>query len=181
VTAPAGHRHSAGYPSSPPAFVAATSSAEGTQRLAAGLAPLLQPGDVVLLGGDLGAGKTTFTQGLARALGVDEVVTSPTFTLVRSYRTGCGFDLLHADVYRLDQLQEIIDLALPEELEAGACAVVEWGDRAAPALGPDHLDVMFQLGTGADDRVLRVRPVGDRWAACQEALASVFAGSVGGE
>jgi tRNA threonylcarbamoyladenosine biosynthesis protein TsaE len=180
VTARAGHLRSPG-PASPPAFEARTTSPEGTQRLAAGLAPLLQPADVVLLGGDLGAGKTTFTKGLARALGVEDVVTSPTFTLVRSYHTGRGFDLLHADVYRLDQLQEIIDLALPEELEAGACAVVEWGERAAPALGPDHLDITFQLGAGADDRVLRVRPVGHRWGACEEALASVFAGSVEGE
>ncbi len=94
-----------------------------------------------------------------------DVVTSPTFTLVRSYPTGAGFELLHADVYRLEQLQEVIDLALPEQLEAGACAVIEWGERAAPALGPDHLDVRLAYGADADERSIGVEPVGAGWAA----------------
>jgi tRNA threonylcarbamoyladenosine biosynthesis protein TsaE len=110
-------------------------------HLGAALAPLLQPGDTVLLGGELGAGKTTFTKGLAAALGVAEPVTSPTFVLVRSYRTRAGWDLLHADVWRLNELQEVIDLAIPELQEEGAAAVVEWGELAAPALAPDYLHV----------------------------------------
>lgn len=142
-----------------------TASPEDTQALAAELAGVLEPGDVVLLGGELGAGKTTFTQGLARALGVTDVVTSPTFTLVRSYPTARGFVLLHADVYRLEQLQEVIDLALPEELEEGAVAVIEWGEKAAPALGPDYLAVTIAYGPGATDREVVYRPVGARWAA----------------
>jgi tRNA threonylcarbamoyladenosine biosynthesis protein TsaE len=111
------------------------------QALGAGLARTLRPGDTVLLGGDLGAGKTTFVQGLARALGVTEAVTSPTFVLVHSYRTAAGWDLVHADVWRLEQLQEVIDLAIPELVEDGAAAVVEWGEMAAPALAPDCLHV----------------------------------------
>ena len=82
-------------------------------------------------------GKTTFTQGLARAMGVGDPVTSPTFTLIRSYPTAFGVELIHADVYRLDRLSEIVALGLPEMLEDGAVAVIEWGGRAAPALGPD--------------------------------------------
>jgi tRNA threonylcarbamoyladenosine biosynthesis protein TsaE len=109
------------------------------------LAGVLRPGDTVLLGGDLGAGKTTFTQGLAAALEVTEPVTSPTFVLVHSYRTGAGWDLLHADVWRLGQLQEVIDLALPELLEDGAAVVVEWGERAAPALSADCLHVAIDF------------------------------------
>ena len=108
----------------------------------------------MLLGGDLGAGKTTFVQGLAAALGVDEPVTSPTFVLVHSYRTAAGLGLLHADVWRLEQLQEVIDLALPELVEDGGAAVVEWGEMAAPALAPDclHVAIDFERPDRADSR-----------------------------
>lgn len=118
------------------------------KRLGATLAALLRPGDTVLLGGDLGAGKTTFTQGLAAALGVSGPVTSPTFVLLHSYRTSSGWDLLHADVWRLEQLQEVIDLAIPELLEEGAAAVIEWGELAAPALAPDYLHVAVDFEPG---------------------------------
>jgi tRNA threonylcarbamoyladenosine biosynthesis protein TsaE len=121
---------------------------EDTRRIGAAVAGLLRPGDTVLLGGDLGAGKTTFTQGLAAALGVTGPVTSPTFVLVHTYRTAAGWDLLHADVWRLDQLQEVVDLAIPELVEDGAAAVIEWGERAAPALAPDYLYIGIDyLGT----------------------------------
>ena len=126
------------------AFTALTPA--GTARCGAALASLLRQGDVVLLGGELGAGKTTFTKGLAAALGVDEPVTSPTFVLVHSYPTRAGWDLLHADVWRLEQLQEIVDLAIPELLEDGAVAVIEWGEKAAPALPRDCLHVTIDFG-----------------------------------
>jgi tRNA threonylcarbamoyladenosine biosynthesis protein TsaE len=139
-------------------IVASAPRAEDMGRLGAALAPLLRPGDTVLLGGELGAGKTTLTQGLAAALGVIEPVTSPTFVLVRSYKTRAGWDLLHADVWRLNQLQEVIDLAIPELQEDGAAAIVEWGELAAPALAADclHLEISFeaegQAATGRYDR-----------------------------
>jgi tRNA threonylcarbamoyladenosine biosynthesis protein TsaE len=129
----------------PPALVIFAARPADTQRLGAALARLLRPGDTVLLGGELGAGKTTFTQGLAAALGVTEPVTSPTFVLLHSYRTSAGWDLLHADVWRLKQLQEVIDLAIPELLEEGAAAVVEWGEVAAPVLPPDCLYVTISF------------------------------------
>lgn len=125
------------------ALVIHAATPEETKRAGARLAGILRPGDTVLLGGELGAGKTTFTQGLAAELGVSEPVTSPTFVLVHSYRTAAGWDLLHADVWRLEHLHEVIDLALPELLEDGAAAVVEWGERAAPALSPDWLEVVI--------------------------------------
>ena len=162
-----------------------------TMRLGAAVARLLKPGDTVLLGGDLGAGKTTFTKGLARAVGVSETVTSPTFVLVHSYPTSAGWDLLHADVWRLEQLQEVIDLALPELLEDGAVAVVEWGELAAPVLAPDYLYVGIGYAAAADaagdacdasdgwgdeggaggERRLVFQPFGARWAARADALA----------
>src|SRR4051794_34854228 len=92
------------------------SSVDGTQDVAAALAGLSREGDVILLAGDLGSGKTSFAQGFGRGLGVTEPVTSPTFTLVHSYDTG-GTTLHHADLYRLDQLSEVADLALGELAE----------------------------------------------------------------
>ncbi|MGH9059651.1 MAG: tRNA (adenosine(37)-N6)-threonylcarbamoyltransferase complex ATPase subunit type 1 TsaE, partial [Acidimicrobiales bacterium] len=118
-------------------LVVQSGSVADTQAVGAALVPLLRAGDVVLLGGDLGAGKTALTQGLARAAGVDEVVTSPTFTLLRSYPTTVGADLLHADVYRLEHTQEVVDLGLAELLDEGGVALVEWGDAAAAAFAPD--------------------------------------------
>jgi tRNA threonylcarbamoyladenosine biosynthesis protein TsaE len=126
-------------------LVASVGGPDEMKALGAVLARLLRPGDTVLLGGDLGAGKTTFVQGLAAALGVSEPVTSPTFVLVHSYKTRAGWPLLHADVWRLEQLQEVIDLALPELVEDGGAAVVEWGEMAAPALAPDCLHVAIDF------------------------------------
>jgi tRNA threonylcarbamoyladenosine biosynthesis protein TsaE len=123
---------------------ARTTSPEDTRAFAAALAMLLEPGDVVLLVGDLGAGKTTFTQGLAAGLGVAEQVTSPTFTLVRPYACGAAGavrTLHHADLYRLDHLQEVVDLGLGELVEEQAVAVVEWGDVGEPVLGRHALTV----------------------------------------
>ncbi len=125
--------------------------AVATQALAARLAGILQPGDLVLLQGDLGAGKTTFTQGLARALGVGTAVTSPTFVLMNIYPTTAGFDLVHVDVYRLDLLSEVADLGLAEMLDDGSVAVVEWGERAAAALPGEHLLVRIEDGRDGED------------------------------
>ena len=171
-----------------PVGVVRSRSAVDTKRLAAGLAGVCRPGDVLLLVGGLGAGKTTFAQGLAAGLGVRERVTSPTFTLVRHYRTGRSegiVALLHADVYRLEDLAEIEDLALDELVEDGAVAAVEWGERAAPLLGSDALVVELEReGAGAavpgeagptseggiptgvsedEGRTIALRAVGPRW------------------
>jgi tRNA threonylcarbamoyladenosine biosynthesis protein TsaE len=124
--------------------VQTTDSADATRAVAARLAPLCRAGDVVLLVGDLGAGKTVFAQGFAAALGVAGPVTSPTFALVRQYRCGAGSPvstLIHADVYRTASVGEIVDLALAELVEEEAVALVEWGDVAAPALGEHVLEV----------------------------------------
>ena len=150
----------------------ATTSPAETQALAAALASVVREGDVVLLSGDLGAGKTTFTQGFARALGVTEPVTSPTFTLLNEYRG--RLRVLHADVYRLDSLQEVIDLGIGELVEEDSVALVEWGEAAAPAL-PGHLTVTIEHGEGDDDRAITVSPSGAGWTARAELLEAAFA------
>src|ERR1035438_5367775 len=108
----------------------ATASAQQARAIGAGIAPLLSAGDVVLLVGSLGAGKTTFVQGLVAALGGREPVTSPTFTLAHKYRTSPP--VTHVDLWRLGHLQEVVDLALEEELDEGGVVIVEWGEAAEP-------------------------------------------------
>jgi len=150
-------------------LVASTSGADQTKALAAALAPLACPGDLVLLAGELGAGKTAFTQGFAAGLGVDEPVTSPTFTLVRTYPGG-RLKLHHVDVYRLDHLQEALDLGLAEMVDDVAVTLIEWGDVVAPALPGDFLEVGLAYGSSDDERTLSLRSVGRRWSARQRAL-----------
>ncbi|MEA3076727.1 MAG: tRNA threonylcarbamoyladenosine biosynthesis protein TsaE [Actinomycetota bacterium] len=150
---------------------AATKSADDTRELAAAIAPLARGGDIVLLAGELGAGKTTFTQGFGKALGIDEQITSPTFTLMRPY-DGRSLRLLHCDVYRLEHLQEIIDLGISELVDDDAVALVEWGDVAEPVLPADFLEIRFGYSDEeADDhRRLAVRAVGGSWAARNAAI-----------
>ena len=155
------------------ALVAATAGPEDTRALAAAIAPLCRPGDVLLLAGDLGSGKTTFAQGFGRALGITEPITSPTFALVRQYRLGDGppasasglTTLLHADVYRLEQLGEIAELGLGELVEDGAVALVEWGDVAEPVLGDGSLSLRLEAGPndGDDRRTVTLGRSGPRW------------------
>ena len=143
-------------------ITAATKSADDTREMAAQLAALARPSDVVLLSGDLGSGKTTFAQGFGRGLGVVEPIVSPTFTLVRSYDG--RLPLVHCDVYRLDHLQEVIDLDLPELLDEGGVALVEWGDVIASAVPPDFLEVRVEFGESDDERRFALRVVGPSWS-----------------
>lgn len=153
---------------------ARTTSTEDTRALAAALAELARPGDLVLLAGDLGAGKTAFTQGFGAALGVAERITSPTFTLVNSYEG--RLELNHLDAYRLESLGEILDLGVPEMLDEGGVTVIEWGDVVAPALPADYLEVRFSFADGDDDeRLLELVFVGSRWMARTRAVAAALA------
>ena len=145
-----------------------TKSADDTRELGAALAPIVTGGDVVLLAGDLGAGKTTLTQGLARGLGVEDRVTSPTFVLMHLYEG--TLPVAHVDAYRLDHLQEVIDLGLAEMLDDGALAIIEWGDVVAPVLPADFLEVRLEYGDDDDERQVRLRVAGPRWSARTAAL-----------
>jgi tRNA threonylcarbamoyladenosine biosynthesis protein TsaE len=131
--------------------VAETSSAAETEALAAGLAAALAPGDVVLVSGDLGAGKTTFVRGAARALGVRVPVTSPTFTLARRYEDG-RVPLSHLDLYRLDGLAAEEPELLDEELGGDRVAFVEWPEHGGPGLEPGRIAARVRLEHLGGDR-----------------------------
>jgi tRNA threonylcarbamoyladenosine biosynthesis protein TsaE len=160
----------------------ATSSPQDTQALAAVLSEHLVVGDLIVLAGDLGAGKTCFAQGLGAGLGIVERMTSPTFTLVNRYESG-RLELHHLDVYRLDDIAETLDLDLPELLEVGV-TVIEWGEEIDQVLPVDHLTVRLQYpdlatedhvddderlihleagGPGWSERLKLIAPAVDRW------------------
>lgn len=143
-------------------MIATTKSVDDTRALAAELAPFLQARDLVLLAGELGAGKTAFVQGLGRGLGVTEPITSPAFVLVRSYPG--RLTLTHLDVYRLDHMQELVDLGIRELLDESGVSAIEWGDVVVPALPADFLQVRLDLGAGIDERTLTFAPVGPSWS-----------------
>jgi len=149
-------------------LVITTRSPEETKLLSEGIAPLLVPGDVLVLAGDLGAGKTTFVQGLAKGLGIVERVTSPTFILMKEYQGG-RFPLMHLDVYRLERIQEVIDLGLDEYLDPSYVVAVEWGDKVEPLLPRQHLKVELNHG-GADTRTVRLTARGTHWETRMETI-----------
>lgn len=144
-------------------------TAEDTRAIGAALADVLVAADVVVLTGELGAGKTTLVQGLARGLGATEHVASPTFTLVREYPSG-RLPIAHVDVYRLERLQEVVDLALDELGGDGAVLLVEWGDAVEELLPADRLRI--ELATQEDgQRQLTIGSEGPSWAARADALS----------
>ena len=145
-------------------------SVEITHAIAAAVAGLARPGDMIVLAGEMGSGKTAFAQGFGRALGVTEPITSPTFTLVHSY--DCGrITLHHADLYRLERTAEVADLALVELAEFDGIVLVEWGDVAGASLG-DHLEVRLGVDTDAllsgdgdeELRSIELTAVGQSWS-----------------
>jgi len=155
-------------------IAARTRSADDTRALAAALAELARPGDLVLLAGELGAGKTAFAQGFGAALGVTEPITSPTFTLVSQYSG--RLELNHLDVYRLDQLNEVLDIGLPEMLDEGGVTLIEWGDAITSALPTDYLLIRLAYGDTDDDRQLEIEPRGSAWSARVRAMTFALSG-----
>ncbi|MFD1466386.1 tRNA (adenosine(37)-N6)-threonylcarbamoyltransferase complex ATPase subunit type 1 TsaE [Lapidilactobacillus mulanensis] len=138
-----------------------TNNAEATELVGQQLAPLLQSGDLILLEGDLGAGKTTFTRGLAQALGVKRAIKSPTFTIIREYRDG-RLPLFHMDLYRLEN-SPAEDLGLEEYFEGNGVCVVEWPEFGEDVLPKDHLQIEIKQIDGFDDqRLFRIVAEGER-------------------
>ena len=147
----------------PRVLTVTTRSVEETRIVGACLAPMLLPGDVISLSGDLGAGKTALVQGIAAASGVEERVTSPSFTIVHEYEG--RFPFIHIDVYRLNSFQEVIDLGFEEFLDPESVVIIEWGDAIAPLLPRRHLEVeLRRVDDGDDDeRFFVFRPHGQEW------------------
>lgn len=143
-----------------PEFFCRSRSVEETRRFAEMLAKLVAPGDVIALTGDLGAGKTAFVQGAARALGVKSRVTSPSFVLMREYQG--DLPVLHLDVYRLNSLQELIDLGFEEFLQPHWVIFIEWGDAVGPLLPEDHLEIDIKV-VSENERAISFRPFGAGW------------------
>ena len=149
-----------------------THTPEDTRAIGRTLAAFLRPRDVIALTGDLGAGKTTFVQGAADGLQVTEPVLSPTFTLVRRYSG--TLPVYHLDVYRLERLQEALDIGLEEILDEGAVVFIEWGDAIDPLLPPEHLQVELTLPAEGDSRQLELTWFGRSWAERIDRLAQVL-------
>ena len=137
-----------------------TNSPSETEAVGAALAALLEPGAVIAYRGDLGAGKTAFTRGLARGLGVREAVTSPTYTIVNEYLGG-RMPLFHFDMYRLRSSEDLFDIGWDDYLERGGVCAVEWSENVEDAL-EDPIFVTIQK-TGEDSRRIIIEG-GDRIA-----------------
>lgn len=153
-----------------------TSSAQQTEAVGGRLADVLEPGDVVALSGDLGAGKTHLVKGVAACLGVSEPVTSPTFNILLVHAG--RLTLYHFDLYRLEHADQLEDIDFWGTLEAGGVSFIEWGDRFPEALPDDHLQVVIHREDESGRR-LEVTSTGPRSDALAAAWASACSGEAG--
>lgn len=149
-------------------------TADDMREVGAAIGGLLEADDVVVLTGELGAGKTTLVQGIARGLGAEEHVASPTFTLVREYVSG-RLPVAHVDVYRLERMQDVVDLALDELAGDAAVLLVEWGDAIEALLPADRLRVELTTEDDTEVRRLTVSTEGSAWDARAGDLARALA------
>jgi tRNA threonylcarbamoyladenosine biosynthesis protein TsaE len=150
-----------------------TETPEQTREVGGVLATFLGSRDTVILTGDLGAGKTTLVQGIGRGLGVEEHVASPTFTLVREYAG--RLDVAHVDVYRLERVQDVMDLGLDELGGPDRVLLVEWGDAIEELLPGDRLVVELTTDGASETRRIAIVPQGRSWAARWERLEQALA------
>src|SRR5271154_2897724 len=152
-------------------FNATLPNEQATWRFMADIASALEPGDLVTLSGDLGAGKTTFARALIRYLAGDETieVPSPTFMLIQSYELP-RFTLVHADLYRLSGAAELAELGF-DDLPVGTVVLLEWPDRAAGFLPSDRIDITFTLAPQLNSEVRNARVVG--YGACGQRVARI--------
>ncbi len=135
-----------------------THSPAETEALGARLADALDAGRVVAFTGDLGTGKTAFVSGMARALGVEDRVTSPTFTIVNEYEGG-RLPLFHFDMYRLGDADELFHIGWEDYLARGGICAVEWSENVAEAIEPDAVRVSIVRGDGDSDRMITIEGV----------------------
>lgn len=132
-----------------------SNSAQETEALGERLAARLRPGDVIAYTGDLGAGKTAFTRGMARGLGVVGRVTSPTFTIVNEYEGG-RLPLFHFDLYRMDSPEELFDIGWEDYLARGGVCAVEWSENVSDAMEGDCIRVDIRRGAHDNQRLITI-------------------------
>ncbi len=130
-------------------------SEEETRALGLEIADALEPGDIIALIGDLGTGKTALTKYIAEGLGIKEEISSPTFTIVKEYRSG-RLPLYHFDVYRLGSGEELLDIGAEDMLDGDGVCVIEWADIAADVLPADSLVVKLDYGDSDDSRFAEI-------------------------
>jgi tRNA threonylcarbamoyladenosine biosynthesis protein TsaE len=145
-----------------------TSTPAATRRIGERIGRMLRAGDVVLLSGDLGAGKTVLAQGIGRGLGIDDPIKSSSFVIMNEYQ-GPALRMYHADLYRLEDPDQVGELAL-DELAASGVLIVEWPERAPDELPPEHLRVELSYD-GAKARTICIEPRADRYDAIARKLA----------
>jgi tRNA threonylcarbamoyladenosine biosynthesis protein TsaE len=145
-----------------------------TALLAERIAKLIKPGAVLALDGDLGAGKTTFSQKFAKAIGVNDVVNSPTFTIIKEYE-GASMPFYHMDVYRLS-LEEAYDLGLDDYFYGSGVTIVEWARLIEELLPPERLE-MYIAHEGGEERNIRITGIGEPYASWCGALDEMGAGN----
>ncbi len=151
-----------------------SNSAEQTRKIGMKLGKLAASGDVILLVGSLGAGKTCLTQGIAHGLGIHEYTASPTFVLVREYRG--KLPLYHIDLYRLDKIEEVTQLGLDDYLYGNGVCVVEWADKGLSVLPKEHLLIEMQI-VSPMKRKLSFMPKGTRYLKILSQLKSARRGA----
>ena len=141
-------------------YIRKTTSPEATKQLAATLAPYLRAGDVVVLDGDLGAGKTQFVQGVAAGLGIRDQVTSPTFNILLAYPGG-SLPLYHFDLYRLESAEDLEDIGFYETIDADGASFLEWGEKFPEALPYSYLRIWIEANSDGT-RTVRAHSFGER-------------------
>ncbi|WP_339060967.1 tRNA (adenosine(37)-N6)-threonylcarbamoyltransferase complex ATPase subunit type 1 TsaE [Tepidibacillus marianensis] len=140
-------------------FQITTKTVDETQYVAKRLANYMEPGDIITLEGDLGAGKTSFTQGLAKGLGISQIVNSPTFTIIKEYQG--RLPLYHMDVYRLEDGHE--DLGLDEYFYGEGISVIEWAEMIHDFLPKERLNIKIMQLNDVNQRMIQFQPIGDRY------------------
>ncbi len=132
-----------------------------TEEFGEKLGSILKPGDIISLTGDLGAGKTTLTKSIGKGLGVEDYITSPTFTLINEYKG--RINLYHFDVYRLEGSMDLYDLGFEEYIYSDGISIIEWGDKIEEALPKERINIRIEKGTELDERIIYIYGEGERF------------------
>lgn len=125
------------------------------------LGSILKPGDIISLMGDLGAGKTTLTKSIGKGLGVEDYITSPTFTLINEYKG--RLSLYHFDVYRLEGPMDLYDLGFEEYIYSNGVSIIEWGDKIEGILPKERINIKMEKGVELDERIINLYGEGERF------------------